>query len=93
MAPELAKAREAIDKLASEIPQDPTTLVMAERAADNPRPTFVHNRGEFLQPKERVRARGAFDAAGDGARTFLATGSGWRAGSSQDQTRLPAASR
>ena len=54
VAPELAKEREEIDKLEKEIPQDPTTLVMQERPAENPRPTFVHNRGEFLQPKERV---------------------------------------
>ncbi len=31
-----------------------TTLVMRERPAANPRPTFLHNRGEFLQPKDRV---------------------------------------
>jgi Protein of unknown function (DUF1553)/Protein of unknown function (DUF1549)/Planctomycete cytochrome C len=54
VAPELAKAREAIAKVAKEIPEDPITLVMAERPADNPRPTFIHNRGEFLQPGERV---------------------------------------
>ena len=54
VAPELAKEREAIDKLANEIPQDPTTLVMAERPPEDPRPTYVHNRGEFLQPTERV---------------------------------------
>jgi hypothetical protein len=54
VAPELAKAREAIAKVASEIPEDPLTLVMAERPAENPRPTFIHNRGEFLQPGERV---------------------------------------
>jgi Protein of unknown function (DUF1549)/Protein of unknown function (DUF1553)/Planctomycete cytochrome C len=54
VAPELAKEREAIEKLEKEIPQDPTTLVMDERPVENPRPTFVHNRGEFLQPKERV---------------------------------------
>jgi hypothetical protein len=35
-------------------PAYPTTLVLAERPADNPRPTFIHNRGEFLQPTERV---------------------------------------
>ena len=51
VAPELAKAREAIARVASGIPEDPITLVMAERPADNPRPTFVHNRGEFLQPR------------------------------------------
>ncbi len=54
IAPELGKAREAIDKLANEIPADPTTLVMAERPPEDPRPTYVHNRGEYLQPKERV---------------------------------------
>ena len=54
VAPELAKAREAIEKLANEIPEDPITLVMAERPPDNPRPTFLHNRGEYLQPTERV---------------------------------------
>ena len=36
------------------MPQDPTTLVMTERPPENPRPTFVHKRGEFLQPAERV---------------------------------------
>jgi hypothetical protein len=29
---------------------------MRERPPENPRATFVHNRGEFLQPKERVEA-------------------------------------
>jgi uncharacterized protein DUF1553 len=54
VAPELAKEREAIEKLEKELPQDPTTLVMDERPPENPRPTFVHNRGEFLQATERV---------------------------------------
>ncbi len=36
------------------VPALPTSLVMSERPADNPRPTFVHKRGEFLQPTERV---------------------------------------
>ncbi len=31
-----------------------TTLVMRERPASNPRPTFRHHRGEFAQPKEQV---------------------------------------
>ncbi|HEY0455739.1 MAG TPA: DUF1553 domain-containing protein, partial [Verrucomicrobiae bacterium] len=35
-------------------PAYPTTLVLRERPAENPRPTFVHNRGEYLQTKERV---------------------------------------
>ena len=55
VAPELAKPRAAIDKLASEIPRRPDHVgACKERPADNPRPTFVHNRGEFLQPTERV---------------------------------------
>jgi hypothetical protein len=54
VAPELAKERSEIEKLEKEIPRDATTLVMQERPAQNPRPTFVHNRGEFLQPTERV---------------------------------------
>ncbi|MGV3723780.1 MAG: DUF1553 domain-containing protein, partial [Actinomycetota bacterium] len=39
------------------IPAMPTTLVMAERPPNNPRPTFLHNRGEFLQPRDRVEPR------------------------------------
>ncbi|HZV05517.1 MAG TPA: PSD1 and planctomycete cytochrome C domain-containing protein [Gemmataceae bacterium] len=54
MAPELAKEREEIERLRKQLPAYPTTFVMAERPTENPRPTFVHNRGEFLQPKERV---------------------------------------
>ncbi len=53
-APELAKERSEIDRLRKQLPAYPTTLVMEERPPENPRPTFVHNRGEFLQPKERV---------------------------------------
>jgi hypothetical protein len=54
VAPELEKERSAIDRLRQELPGYPTTLVLNERGPDNPRPTFVHNRGEFLQPTERV---------------------------------------
>jgi hypothetical protein len=54
VAPELAKEREAIDRLKSQLPHDPTTLVFKERPRDNPRPTFIHKRGEFLQTVERV---------------------------------------
>jgi hypothetical protein len=53
-APELSKEREEINRLRKQLPAYPTTLVMMERPPENPRPTFVHNRGEFLQPKERV---------------------------------------
>jgi hypothetical protein len=54
MAPELAKARQPIEALRRSLPNYSTTLVMAERPPENPRPTFVHNRGEFLQSGERV---------------------------------------
>lgn len=54
IAPELAKAREPIEKLRREMPAYTTTLVMAERPADHPRETFVHHRGQFLQATERV---------------------------------------
>src|SRR5262249_25293614 len=47
-APELAKERAAIEQLRKQLPTEPTTLVFAERPANNPRPTFLHNRGEFL---------------------------------------------
>lgn len=54
VAPELAAEREPIEKLRRELPAYPTTLVMRERPPENPRPTFVHHRGEFLSPRERV---------------------------------------
>jgi hypothetical protein len=53
-APELAKERAEIERLRKQLPAYPTTLVMTERPSENPRPTFLHNRGEFLQPTERV---------------------------------------
>ena len=55
VAPELAKERAAIEQLRKELPSGPTTLVMNERPPDNPRPTFIHNRGEYLQPTDRVQ--------------------------------------
>jgi hypothetical protein len=55
-APELAAAREEIKRLRDQMPADPTTLVLQERPANNPRATFIHRRGEFLQPTERVEA-------------------------------------
>jgi hypothetical protein len=53
-APELAAERAAIDKLRKEMPAYPTSLVMQERPRENPRPTYRHNRGEFLQPAEQL---------------------------------------
>jgi hypothetical protein len=37
-------------------PELPTSLVFSERPSDNPRKTFIHKRGEFLQPTEAVEA-------------------------------------
>src|SRR5207249_1360084 len=56
IVPELAKERAAIDQLRGQLPAYPTTLVMQERPRENPRPTFLHRRGEFLQPTEKVEA-------------------------------------
>jgi hypothetical protein len=52
--PELAKERAEIDRLRKSMPALPTTLVMQERPAGHARATFLHNRGEFLQPTVRV---------------------------------------
>jgi hypothetical protein len=54
VAPELKAERDQIAKLRATLPAYPTTLVFAERPADNPRPTYIHKRGEWLQPQERV---------------------------------------
>jgi hypothetical protein len=53
-APELASERAALDALRRQMPSLPTTLVFSERPPENPRPTHLHRRGEFLQPQERV---------------------------------------
>jgi hypothetical protein len=55
-APELESVRNEIDGLRRKLPAYPTTLVMQERPAADPRQTFVHHRGEFLQPKDKVQA-------------------------------------
>ncbi len=52
-APELEGTRKEIEQLRRP-PTHTTTLVMRERPAENPRPTFIHRRGEFLQPTDRV---------------------------------------
>ena len=54
-APELAKAAREIRELRKP-PAYTTTLVMRERPAAAPRATFIHNRGEYLQPTDRVEA-------------------------------------
>ncbi|MBI1247004.1 DUF1553 domain-containing protein [bacterium] len=57
IAPELAEARQPIDELRKQVPSYPTSMVMTQRPADNPRPTFRHHRGEYLSPKELVTGR------------------------------------
>ena len=52
-APQLAKQSGKIKSLQKK-PAATTSLVMRERPASNPRPTFRHHRGEFTQPKEQV---------------------------------------
>ncbi len=53
-APELAGAMEEIKRARNE-PRGQETLVMHERPADHPRPTFLHHRGEFLQTEGEVQ--------------------------------------
>ncbi len=52
-APELAADAQRIRSLRKR-PEYQTTLVLRERPPENPRPTHIHNRGEFLQPTEPV---------------------------------------
>ncbi|MBX3441980.1 MAG: PSD1 domain-containing protein [Planctomyces sp.] len=54
LAPELAEARAELAELRKRVPEFPTTLVLRERPADDPRPTHVYRRGEFLTPTEEV---------------------------------------
>ena len=52
-SPELANEAEQIRRLRRR-PEATTTLVFRERPAGYTRPTFLHHRGEYLQPKEAV---------------------------------------
>ena len=54
--PLLAEARKPIDALRKQLADHPTTLVLRERPADNPRVTYRHHRGEYLSPREEVPA-------------------------------------
>ncbi len=55
-APELTEAVAELIKARDTMPRGHTTLVMKERPASIPRKTFVHHRGEWLQPREPVTA-------------------------------------
>jgi hypothetical protein len=54
LAEERTIFREQARQIARQRPEYPTTLVMAERPPEFPRPTHLHHRGEFLQPAEVV---------------------------------------
>ena len=54
IVPELAAERIEIQKMRDALPSYPTTLIFKERPAHDPRRTFIHNRGEFLQPTTEV---------------------------------------
>jgi len=53
-APEFAEVNKAIEELRRKLPQQPTTLVMQERAPRHARTTRLHHRGEFLSPRDPV---------------------------------------
>jgi hypothetical protein len=53
-APEFKADRDAIAALRSEMPPVVTTLTFQERPPNNPRLTYVHHRGEYLQRREQV---------------------------------------
>ena len=53
-APELAVHAKALANLRKQVPRGQPTLVMRERPAAHPRPTFRYHRGEYLSPKEEV---------------------------------------
>lgn len=53
-SPELAVHAKALANLRKQVPRGQPTLVMRERPAAHPRPTFRYHRGEYLSPKEEV---------------------------------------
>lgn len=55
VAPELAQEHDEVARLERSLPEYPTTLVLAERPPQNRRKTFLHRRGEFLQPTDEVQ--------------------------------------
>lgn len=50
-----ADDQKKLKELRKRNPNMPTTLVMREREADNPRTTHRHHRGEYLSPRETVQ--------------------------------------
>jgi Protein of unknown function (DUF1553)/Protein of unknown function (DUF1549)/Planctomycete cytochrome C len=56
ISPELTAELGEIKKIQNSKPAYTTSLVMSERPPHEPRPTYLHKRGEFLQPQESVTA-------------------------------------
>jgi len=56
VAPEFESYQIDYDSLKKSLPEFPTSLVMQERPVQNPRATHRHHRGEYLSPKEKVKA-------------------------------------
>jgi hypothetical protein len=54
VAPELAEPMKEIRALESQLQGGPTTLVLRERPADNPRKTFLRHRGEYTQARQEI---------------------------------------
>ncbi len=54
VAPEFESFQIDYDSLKKSLPDFPTSLVLQERPAQNPRTTYRHHRGEYLSPKEKV---------------------------------------
>ena len=52
--PRWQKQRKPLDALKRKIPRLGHTMVMLERPADNPRPTFLRHRGEYVSPRHQV---------------------------------------
>lgn len=52
--PLLKEARKNIESQRAAMPRLDQTLVMKERPPENPRETFRHHRGEYLNPREQV---------------------------------------
>ena len=53
-AAELAEPLKEIRALEAQLQGGPTTLVLRERPADNPRKTFLRHRGEYTQARQEV---------------------------------------
>ena len=94
IAPELAAARDAIRKLRDQMPAFPTSLVMTERPAENPRRTSIHQarripaahrsgRGRATEPVRAAAGRRAAQPAGAGPVAGQRAESARRAGNRQ----------